>query len=240
MAVLVGIHCEGWDHLILLAYLAKLLGISETDLKVDFIEAPGRGWQFVEDLLPKALKRFYHQCAQLALVAQDNDGNLDLQATGLTEDPARPRHWNHAGTFTEVCRCCRLNALVDRTRAELTWLPEKPGNLWPIVVTVPVEMIEAWLLTTLAVVRPGLGSLYAELERRQNQKHRFYGKPEPTKSDVEMIALPLIRAAEADHLDSVKKHSRSFAHFSGQIDQYRNRALDSRDCWQSGDRGGER
>jgi hypothetical protein len=49
--------------------LAKLLGVSESDLKPDFIDGSGRGWQFVQDLLPKALNRFYGRCAQFAIVA---------------------------------------------------------------------------------------------------------------------------------------------------------------------------
>jgi hypothetical protein len=239
MAIQIGIHAEGWDHLILLGYLAKLLQIREEDLKTDFIDAPGRGWQFVEDFIPKALQRFYFKCAQLAIIAVDNDGNSDLMATGLAEDPARPRHWNHAHMITAECRFCRLSQVVARTRAALNWLPQKPGALWPIIITVPVEMIEAWLLATQATMQPGFGSLHAERELRYNQKHCFYGKPIPTKADVEVRALPLVRALASPQIAIVRAHCRSFEQFAAQIDQHRERVVGSLDCWQAGDRGGE-
>src|SRR5437762_2814747 len=115
MAIRVGIHAEGWDHLILHGYLTKLLQVGEQDLDIDFIVAPGRGWQFVEDLVPKALRRFYDKCAQLAIVAVDNDGNANLMATGQAEDPGRPRHWNHPGVHSPDCRFCRLDRVVAST-----------------------------------------------------------------------------------------------------------------------------
>ena len=178
MTMLVGIHAEGWDHLILHAYLAKLLGVSESDLKPDFIDGSGRGWQFVQEFVPKALK--------------------------------------------------------------LNWLPEKPGTLWPIVITVPVEMIESWLLATQAVVQPVSGSLHAESEHRRDQKLRFYGRPEPTRQDVETVALPLIRALQPNHVALLRVHSRSFAQFADQLDHNRERILGSCDCWQASDRGSKR
>jgi hypothetical protein len=239
MAIRVGVHAEGWDHLILRGYLAKLLQMPEEDLVVDFIEALGRGWQFVEEFLPKALSRFYVNCAQLAVVAIDNDGNDDLLATGQTEDSRRPRHWNHPGAVSPECRFCRLSQVVANARTALNWLPQKPGSYWPIIVTVPVEMIEAWLLIMQATLQPGHGSLHAERELRHNQKRRFYGKPEPTRDDVETKALPLIRLLDARQLASVRAHSHSFDQFASQVDQERNRILGSLDCWQAGDRGGE-
>lgn len=75
--MLVGFHTEGWDHLVLRAFLAKLLGISEDDMEPDQLSSNGRGWNFVVDMLPKALHRFYGKCAQLAVIGIDNDGNRD-------------------------------------------------------------------------------------------------------------------------------------------------------------------
>jgi len=240
MAMLVGIHAEGWDHLILQAYLAKLLEVSEADFKADFIDGSGRGWRFVQEFLPKALKRFYGQCAQLAIVAQDNDGNLDLLNKGLTEDSTRPRHWNHPNETSQTCRFCRLQELVQHTRPELNWLPEKPGSDWPIIITVPVEMIESWLLVTQALVLSGSGSLQAEMEQRHAQKLRLYGKPEPTRHDVEITALPMIRALKPGQIADMRSYSHSFAQFADQIATHRERILGSRDCWQLGDSGAER
>lgn len=233
MAMLVGFHLEGWDHLIVRAFLAKLLGLAEDAIGIDWIDQPGRGWQFIKELAPKALHRFYGQCAQFAIVGMDNDGNVDLDATAQTEDPAHPRHWNHPGKTSDTCKWCQLDQIVQQTRQHLTWLPQKPGWQWPVVVIVPVEMIESWLLTAR-------GELRAEYRSRQSQKQRFYGKPEPTKQDVESKTLPMIRALESADLGKLKENSRSFRQFAEQVDKQREHILGSRDCWQAGDKAAER
>jgi hypothetical protein len=164
MGMLVGFHVEGWDHLILGAYLAKLAGIAEDEIEADCVESDGRGWQFVLDMLPKALHRFYAKCSRLAVIGVDNDGNLDIMSGDLPEDPRHPRHWIHAARKTENldCRRCRLLRRVEETRPLLHWIAGKSGQDWPVVIAVSVEMIEAWLLTTQALLEPGRGSMYAE------------------------------------------------------------------------------
>ena len=64
---------------------------------LDFVDAPGRGWKFVLEFIPNALKRFYGQCAQFAVIGIDNDGNVDLDQAAVNEDPHHPRHDNHPG-----------------------------------------------------------------------------------------------------------------------------------------------
>jgi hypothetical protein len=235
MAILVGFHVEGWDHLICHVFLAKLLGIPETDLCPDWIDVPGRGWAFVMESLPKALKRFYHQCAQAVVVGIDNDGNRDLGKTGLTEDPARPRHWNHAPDKNTSCRWCILDAIIAQTRPELNWLPQKVGAIWPILLAVPVEMIESWLLICQAIVTSGSGQLNAESTSRASQKHLFYRKPSPSREDVETVALPLIRQMTPAQVRTLEAHSRSFAQFAQSVASQQALILGPRDCWQEGD-----
>jgi hypothetical protein len=93
MGILVGFHCEGHDYRILRAYLAKLMTISEAEIEADVTGgAGGTGWQSVLQNIPKALKRFYGKCAQLAVIGLDNDGNADLLSTGAPEDASLPRH----------------------------------------------------------------------------------------------------------------------------------------------------
>ena len=142
MPILAGFHVEGNDYLILHALVAKLLAISEDEIHVDFIDASGRGWQFVLELIPKARKRFYGQCAQFALIGIDNDGNVDLDEAGVAEDPKHPRHENHPGSPISGCRYCMIAQAVDRVRPQLDWIAKKPGAHWPILIAVPVEMIE--------------------------------------------------------------------------------------------------
>src|SRR5260370_35134633 len=95
MPVLAGFHVEGNDHLILHALVSKVLLMPENEIQVDFVDAPGRGWQFVLEFIPRALKRFYALCAQFAVIGADIDGNVDLVRPGLTEEPRHPRHGNH-------------------------------------------------------------------------------------------------------------------------------------------------
>jgi hypothetical protein len=231
--MLVGFHMEGWDHLIVRGYLAKLLDIKEFDLQADWIDAPGRGWQFVLDAIPRVLRRFYGKCANFAVIGVDNDGNSDLITTGLSEEPKQPRHWLHSesGETNANCRWCQIHAQIEVTRPDLNWLSKKPGGRWPILVAVPVEMIEAWILIAQAVLERGHGSPHAENEPRQRQKRLLYGKPEPTKSDVENVALPLIRSMSPAHLNNLRKYSKSFGDFAAQVDAHRNAILGVADCW---------
>jgi len=114
----------------------------------------------------------------------------------------------------------------------LNWLPGKPGIHWPILIAVPVEMIEAWLLIAAAILDAGSGSLHAENEPRHGQKRKFYGKPEATKTDVEARALPLLRAMTAENLSALETYSSSFAQFAKQVRQHRDQILNESDCWQ--------
>src|SRR5436309_2791013 len=187
MAILAGFHAEGNDYLILHAIVAKLLLVDENEIHVDFIDSPGRGWQFVLDFIPNALKRFYAKCAQFVVVGIDNDGNIDLDRHGGTEDPSHPRHSNHIGNTVAECRFCAVVQKVARVRPSLNWIEKKPGATWPILIAVPVEMIETWLL--LLQGHPG-----AQRRARTVQKRQLYGKPEATRTDVTNVALPLVRS----------------------------------------------
>jgi len=99
------------------------------------------------------------------------------------------------------------------------------------VIAVPVESIEAWLLTTQAILVPGEGSLYAEQERRASYKLRLYGRPAATLEDVQSIALPMIRQLGRDHLQTLRDHSRSFSDFAEQVDGYVLEILTAPLCW---------
>ncbi len=233
MPMLVGFHVEGWDYLILRAYLAKLLELPEDDLEPDRVDASGSGWQFVLTTLPKALRRFYQKCAQLAVIGLDNDGNEDVLARGVNEDPLHPRHWLHADRADKPaeCRFCQLQRCVEATRAGLNWIPNKPSQTWPVVIAVPVEAIESWLLCSQAIVDPGHGSLHAERERRLGQKQRLYGKPGAIRTDVENVALPLIRSMQAAQFETLETHCQSYALFANQVRQEKAQIVHAAPCW---------
>lgn len=237
MPMRVGFHLEGWDHLIVRTFLARLLYLPEEELRVEQVEIGSRGWQSIVQVMPQALKRFYYSCIQFAVVGIDNDGNCDLVKTGASEDPRRPRHWNHAEQHAD-CRYCRVMELVERTRPQLSGLSQKPAATWPVLVVVPVESIETWLLTLRAIVA-GQGGVYFEKELRQVLKQRFYGRPAAARQDVEDIALPLIRAATLEQLTSLRLACKSFDLFVAQLEAARSMILGPRDCFGLGDSAAE-
>jgi hypothetical protein len=224
MPILAGFHVEGNDHLILHALVAKMLQLPEEEIQVDFIDAPGRGWQFILEFIPNALKRFYGQCAQFAVVGVDNDGNVDLDQAAVMEDPHHPRHENHPGGAAADCRYCMITETVARVRPQLHWIERKPGTAWPILVAVPVEMIETWLLILQ-------GSPGVQRRPRSVQKQRLYGRPTPTRADVMSVAIPLVRAMTVADLTSLTQTSASFRDFRDQVVGSRITILENADCW---------
>lgn len=239
MGILVGFHTEGWDFLILRSLVAALLGIEEDEIVADWIERPGRGWDFVLKNVRPTMQRFYSQCAQFAIFSVDNDGSEDLARSGALEDASRPRHWNHSSAH-ERCRFCQLDALIRQERSMLSGLPQKPPQTWPVLIAIPVEAIEAWLLELQAIVSPPKGMARAEARGRLRFKEMLYSKPAAPRPDVERIALPLIRSATSAQLDELRERSRSFALFADQVDESRPIILGPRDCWSPGDSGAER
>jgi len=224
MPVLAGFHVEGNDHLILHALVSKVLLMPENEIQVDFVDAPGRGWQFVLEFIPRALKRFYAQCAQFAVIGVDNDGNVDLDRAGLTEDPRHPRHGNHVGSADGDCRYCMIAEAVARIRPQLNWIAKKPGATWPILIAVPVEMIETWLLIVQG--DPGV-----QRKPRSIQKQRLYGKPAATRADIESVALPLVRCMTPADLAGLALASASFRDFHDQIAAAQPIICGNADCW---------
>jgi hypothetical protein len=225
MPFLVGFHVEGNDYLILRALAAKLLAIADDDIVPVDVDTSGRGWGFVLALVPNALKRFYAQCAQFAIVGVDNDGNVDLDVTGITEDPAHPRHDNHRGKQVVDCRHCNIAQAIAQTRPQLSWIPKKPGATWPILIAVPVEMIETWLL----ILRDGNPSF--QRRPRRVQKQLLYGRPVATKSDVMSVALPLVHNMNDASARDLARVSPSFRDFCDQIAAARTIIGGTTDCW---------
>jgi hypothetical protein len=96
-------------------------------------------------------------------------------------------------------------------------------------------MVESWLLICRSIVHPRTGQSNAESTARSAQKHHFYGKPSPSRRDVEEVALPLIRQMTAAQITTLGTRSRSFAHFAADVAAQRATILGVSDCWQAGD-----
>ena len=111
------------------------------------------------------------------------------------------------------CRHCILEESVGQTKPQLRYLASKDAACWPVIVTVPVEAIESWLLTAKALIAPGSGNMRAEdLPAGKRLKEAFYDRPLVTTSDVESKAVGVI-TNPALNLDALAEHSQSFRLF---------------------------
>lgn len=140
--MLVGFLTEGWDYLVLRAYMARLWEVQESDIEPDAVGGPGRNWSFVIKTAPSALRRVYARGASMAVIGIDNDGGVNLLNEGVSEDPNPRRHWLHvAHEAPAECRWCRLRSVTDAVLPNLTWMAPRSGTNWPVVIAVPVECI---------------------------------------------------------------------------------------------------
>jgi hypothetical protein len=173
------------------------------------------------------------------VVGIDNDGRENLVRSGGQEDPLYPRHWNHA-VPVDHCRFCTLQRLVEKERAKLPALPQKPPSTWPVLIAVPVEVVEAWVLELQAILDPARGLSPAENHPRESFKQKLYGQPFVTTDKVRTVALPIVERAKPHHLTELRKRSKSFEQFASQVDAHRHWLLEPGDCWTEGDRASER
>ena len=207
--VRVGFHLEDrTDDRILKIYLARLLGIDEDELLVELNEVRARGIGQLFASLPKAIQKFWHLRAAAVVVGVDNDG----QNIVGEEDPRHPRHWLHAEP-NERCRYCRTAQAVQRSLAVLARRHWAEARNWPVVISVPVEALEAWLLEDAQIAgrrpfRP------AESLPKTELKRRLYARPYPTREDIDGIAVPI---AEQADLDALRHSSRSFGLFARRV-----------------------
>ena len=217
--VRVGLHLEGrQDDAILTVYLARLLGIGTGALTVELNEVRARGIGQLFLSLPRAIQKFWYLKAAAVVVGVDNDGENFVGE----EDPHHPRHWRHEGR-ADRCRYCRCESAVHRAIGALSPSQHGAARAWPVVISVPVEALEAWLLEDAQIVgrrpyRP------AESLPRSRLKTMLYGRPRPTAEDIERIAIPI---AENADLRSLRQRSRSFALFAARVLEYKGAILAS-------------
>jgi hypothetical protein len=213
----IGFHLEGrTDDSVLHVLVARLLEVQRERIEVQLNEVRTRGIGQLLSSLPQAIQKFWFIGARAVVVGMDNDGENIIGE----QDPRHPRHWLHEAAC-ERCRYCRC---VHQTRRALGLLPSDRAEeirQWPVVISVPVEALEAWLLEEAHLVgrrphRPAEALPHSQL------KWKLYGRPFPTREDIERIAIPIAQRAD---LDSLRQRSRSFALFADSVTGSRRRIV---------------
>ena len=213
----IGFHLEGrTDDSVLHVLVARLLEVDPECIRVELNEVRTGGIGQLLASLPKAIQKFWFRGARAVVVGMDNDGEHIIGE----EDPRHPRHWLHEAPC-DHCRYCRC---LRETQRALGLLPSDQADevrQWPVIISVPVEAMEAWLLEEAQIVgrrhyRPAEALPHSQL------KTKLYGRPFATKDDIEQIAIPI---AEGADLDSLRQRSHSFALFADEVHQSRHRIL---------------
>ena len=215
--MVIGFHLEGGtDDAVLHVLVARLLGVDRDEIEVDLNQVRARGIGQLYDSLPKAIQKFWFRDAVAVVIGVDNDGE-DIQGE---EDPRHPRHWRH-GAPDGRCRYCRCTREVERALAVLPAERADEVRRWPVIISVPVEALEAWLLEEAQLVgrRPHSP---AEALPHSQLKRKLYGRPRPTQEDIERIAIPI---AERADLESLRSRSRSFGLFADAVKRHRDQIL---------------
>ncbi len=220
MSLRVGFHVEGTDALVLQAFLERLLGLPPSTIEPRRHEAASGGCTDLLKTLPAALRDFRNAGCAAAIIAMDNDGDVDVrQNPEVGEDLKHPRHWKHdAGTTATRCRYCQLQEKLRTTTAEKPELGEAP-----VVIAVPTEMIEAWLLIAAELDKKHSGDLEAERLPKRQLKPAFYGSQYVTEAKVRDRALPLL--TRLTNVQGIAAYSRSFALFAEQVNGARGAIL---------------
>jgi hypothetical protein len=224
----IGYHCEGGDRPILHCLVCRLLNVPEDRVESCAFAQRPQGYDKVVRDAPLALRVLYLQhWALAAVVAVDNDGHEDLRHTGQQQDPTHPRHWVHPRKperHPPDCRFCRLHCLA---RGTINALPETRGfvapEAWPVVICVPTEELESWLLIARGLTDPKHQALL-DAENRPagvQMKVDFYGSKRALLSRVKSRALPLLR--DLADVTQIGRHSRSFRLFARQVLHLRRR-----------------
>ena len=224
----IGYHAEGHDHLILHYLLCQLLGCDPGTVQARPVERRTGKRGDISGPARDALHRFYYgEWAIAGVLEIDNDGRVDLRQSGDPEDPDHPRHWVHidAGEQTaQNCRFCQLADVPARTCSGLRAEGFVSGDEWAVIICVPTEAIEAWLLIAKGLTEPDNSLLDAEQRPAgAGMKRNMYGIPRATMRKVKTMALPALQALS--DVRDIARYSRSFRLFADQVSEVRPRIV---------------
>jgi len=216
----IGFHLEGpQDDETLRILLARLLGIERSAIEPLVFSSRVDGYEGVVQFLGAALAEFEQEGVRAAVVGVDNDGTPMPGLDGtVVEDPRRPRHRpGHQPGLHVSCRYCRLAAAVERARTTF----EEKGSDWPVVIAVPVEALESWLLWGADCVGRGRHPRPEDLPVGE-LKTKLYGRKHATQHDFRVVGRPI---AEQMDLDGLRRDVPSFALFADAVEHHRDRLL---------------
>lgn len=205
----IGYCCEETDWPILHCLVCRLLGRAEESVDHDVaLVRYSRGCTQVLALVPNELRRFYSCRSVAAVIGVDNDDY----------DPCHHMHESRGEPRNEGCPFCRLQQEAERTRERMVSVAGFVTKYeWPVIISVPVQAIEAWLLTARDLLGYPDGDRHAEqLGDRDAMKRRLYPAGAAVGSAVSEVALPLLRALP--DVREIGNYSRSFRALVEQVD----------------------
>lgn len=219
---LIGLHLEGaHDDEVFPILIGRLLGVEPHELHT--VRYPNRagGWRAVFATLPAALRQLWQAAANGVLVAVDNGGTPQVVGGVWRGDAAHPRHTAAHDDAPEAgCRHCQLQLAARRAAANLPPYGAQHPRDWPVVIAVPVEALESWLLWGADQVgRPRVAR--PEDLAESALKHKLYGRL-PRRRDLLRVAIPIVERMD---LEGLRRDVPSFAQFADALERNRERLL---------------
>jgi hypothetical protein len=152
-------------------------------------------------LAHRVTRNAFRAGADAVVLAVDNDGSESLHSSV-----------NHLKR-DEHCRWCSLHFAANA--AEVQRWAKAEGRSFEVIVGVPVQTLETWLLLANDYPFPGPPeALGRDATGRASLKRALYGTPRPDSTLMRERALPLIERLD---VAAVLARSESFRHFAEQV-----------------------
>ena len=153
------------------------------------------GDTYVLDHIRSACRDFHARFFRGVVIGVDNDESIPRHEGGHDDDIT--------GFADSGCRVCKIRRNVPAPFSERTDLVDP----FIAIVSVPVEMIESWVLF-------GRGFNDPESIPKNELKIRLYGTSSPSRVEIQDTCVPIIESIDVTALEGV---SPSFAIFVEQV-----------------------
>jgi hypothetical protein len=196
------------DRVIYSRLVAKLAG-SELEIHKSQYALREGGFAAALKLADRVTRNAFQAGADAVVLVVDNDGIQPVHSSA------------HHAKLDELCRWCSLHFAANA--AEVRRWAKAEGRSFEVIVGVPVQTIETWLLLANDHPFPGPPeALGRDATGRASLKRALYGTPRPDSTLMRGRALPLIERLDVQALAA---RSESFRHFAEQVAALRPRLI---------------